>query len=270
MVVLAIAGAIGGAPYIWLLVSRAYGFIRSNVLNTSISCKVLRHSPRGQTYSTKIKLAYVGEKPGILNDILVSYDLKLRPPVRGIMAWVNIASGYLVCDMKGLSTILGTRQYVTQPPMVHLWKSPAKYPASVLTGLYFSYFLLLGVLLSPTVIPLIFLLAGPYSRFALRSAPGTMTISYADGRDVSLPTVLNPGDELTLEARYKMGLAGKGFPADTPYRFLSRLPRITIRPPKPGNFAWVGKGSISVLGRRGWGRLRVDLGPTVIVGIGSG
>jgi hypothetical protein len=237
MFVIAIIGALGGVPYIWLGVLKVCRFIKSNILNADISCRVLRHSLGEGTCNTEIKLAYVGEKPAILSEILVSYYLKLRPRIRGIMAWVNIAAGYLTCDMKGLSTILGTEWYINYLPLVHRWKSPLKYPISVVTGLYVFYFLLLGVLFVPTVIPFLFLMSGPYGRFTIDSIADTMTLVGADGSKVKLPIVLNKGDELLLKVKYRIGINAKGFPVETPFRFLSDLPKMTVHPPKPGNFA---------------------------------
>lgn len=256
-------------PFLIVGAAKATRFINRFVRNNDVSCRVLNHHRENDIWSTEIKVAYVGEKPAILSDILFSYELEQPSPGDSFMQWVNIAMGYLTCDMQGLTTILGTKDYEFAPPMVHLWKSRwTKYPMSVLVGLYFSYFILLALLLSPTLIPLALLGSGPYGRFALSSTASSMSITYAEGIALELPFVLNQGDERILELKYRVGLSAKGFPADTPYQFLTEWPKRTFRPPKPGNFAWRGRGTLSVLGRKGWGRVRMELGDKVIVGIG--
>jgi len=111
--------------------------------------------------------------------------------------------------------------------------------------------------------------SGLYGRFSLDSIMEKMTITDGEGKVIQLPTILRPGTEITLDFKYRMGLRAKGFPIDTPYRFLDQFPRKTIGPPKPGDFVWVGKGGISMLLGTRWSRLFAEFGERVIVGIGS-
>ena len=269
MLVLAIIGAIAAIPALHLLALKVYQYITRNVFYKDVSCKVLEHRIRGRTWTTRIKIAYTGTTAEAIEDVLLSYHLRLRSPFDRFLNYINIATGYLLCDMRGLATLLGTQHYRFEPPMVHLWKmpKPVKYPTSFFFGLVFLYNVLLMILFLP--VGWIILNSGPYGRFSLDSIKENMTITDEGGKVIQLPTILNPGTEIILDFKYKMGLRANGFPINAPYRFLNDFPKRTIRPPKPGDFAWVGRGGINMLMGSRWNRLVVDFSGGVIIGIGS-
>jgi hypothetical protein len=269
VLVLEVLGAIGALPVLYLFISKIYQYVTRNVLYKDMHCRVLDHRIKGKTFTTRIKIAYTGTRSEALEDVLLTYRLKLRSPYDRFLSYVNVAVGYLLCDMQGLATLLGTQHHRSEPPMVHLWKQPraVKYPVSILVGLMFLYDTLLMLLLPP--IGWIVLNSGLYGRFSLDGIMENMTITNEEGKVIRLPTILQPGTEITLDFKYRMGLKAKGFSIDTPYRFLSDFPKRTIRPPKPGNFVWAGKGGISMLMGTRWNRLLAEFGEKVIVGIGS-
>ena len=246
-----------------------YRFIRIKILYKDVACKVLKHQIIRTTINTKIKIAYAGSDRDTIRDILFTYRLKLPAPFDRFLAYVQIATAYLICDMQGLSTLLGTEYYTFAPMMVHTWKTPrlVKYPLSVLNGIFSFYMILLMM-----VIPLIgwmFLNWGPHGKFSLESIASDMVIKDENGNVGQLPIVLNPGDEIILDIRYKVGLNAKGFKIDTPYRFLNTFPARTFGPPKPGNFTWVGKGLVILFLGGKLNRLPIELDKKVIIGIGS-
>lgn len=264
-----VLGAITAIPLISIAVTKIYQFIKRNVLYGDISCGVLKHTIRGKSFNTKIKIAYAGKGNEVIRDILITYELKLFAPIDRFLAYVRIATAYLKCDMQGLATVLGTRDYKTAPMMVHIWKSPklVKYPLSVINGIFFSY--LTALMTITPIIGWMFLNWGPYGKFSLDSVNSSLRISDADGNVIQLPIVLNEGREITLDIHYRMGLNAKGFEINTPYKFLDSLPPRTFLPPKPGMFGWVGRGSINVFIGKRWNRLLTELDKRVIVGIGS-
>lgn len=269
MLVLGIIGAIGALPVLYLLVSKVYQYVTRNVFYKDVSCKVLDHRIRGKTWTTRIKIAYTGTSSEAVKDVLLSYRLRLPSPYDRFLNYINVAAGYLMCDMQGLATLLGTQHYRFEPPMVHLWKlpRPVKYPISFLFGLIFLYDTLLMLLLPP--LGWIMLNSGPYGRFSLDGIMEDMTITNEKGKVIQLPTILHPGTEIILDFKYRMGLKAKGFPVDTPYRLLNDFPKRTFRPPKPGDFVWIGKGGINMLMGTRWNRLVTKFGEKVIIGIGS-
>jgi len=266
VIILAIITAL---PLIKMAVTKTYQFINRNVLYGDISCSVLKHSTRGKTYNTKIKIAYVGKGSEIIRDILITYELKLFAPIDRFLAYVRIGTAYLMCDMQGLATVLGTKDYKTAPMMVHIWKLPkfVKYPLSVINGIFFLY--LTALMTITPILGWMFLNWGPYGKFSLDSVRSSLRISDANGNVIQLPTVLNEGGEITLDIHYRMGLNAKGFEIDTPYTFLDRLPPRTFLPPKPGKFGWLGRGSINVFIGKRWNRLLTELDKRVIIGIGG-
>jgi hypothetical protein len=80
-------------PFVIVGVVKTTRFIDRLVRNKDISCRVLHHGRENQTWSTEIKVAYVGEKPAILSDIVVSYELWQPSLGDAIVQWVNIAVG---------------------------------------------------------------------------------------------------------------------------------------------------------------------------------
>lgn len=265
---LTIIGIVAVIPTIRLIFIKTYLFMKKSIFNKDIYCSVLNHSIRGDKGTTKIKIAYAGTGDDILKGIRFTYLLKLPAPIDRFLAYYNIGIGYITCDMQGLTTMLGTQHYIFEPPMIHLSKMPrfVKYPLSVLIGVWWLYYLLLM-----SLIPLgwIFLNWGPYGRFSLDSINESIRIVGVDSKIAQLPIVLKPGTEIILDISYRMGLNAKGFSTDTPYKFLKGFPKRTLRPPKPGNFTWVGRGNISILLGNKWNKLLTELDKRVIIGIGS-
>ena len=254
-------------PFIKNGVVRLYLFLKRNILYGDISCRVLKHVKYKNSFTTKIKIAYVGNE-NYLEDIKFSYQLRYPAPIDRILASINIAIGYITCDMSGLTTMLGNKRYRFEPPMVHLWNVSKfiKYPLSVLYGLSCLYIITL-MLLFP-IVGWFFLFWGPYGKFSLDSIPDSMKI-IADGKVVRLPIVLKKGDEVVLEINYRLGMNAKGFSNDTKYKLLDYFPKRTLRPPRPGNFTWVGRGAVSMCVGHRMNREMTEIGERVIVGIGG-
>lgn len=268
-IVASIFGILTGVALLRIIVVNIYRFFKVRVMHKEVAVKILNHQIIDGTFKTKVKIAYTGSNKDILRDILFTYRLKLPAPLDRFLAYVNIASAYFICDMRGLTTLLGTEYYKTAPLMVHKWKVSKiiKYPISVYSGIFFFYgtFLMLIV----PVVGWIFLNWGPYGKFSLDSLSQSMKIVNSEGEDIQTPIVLNPGTELILDIQYKMGLKAKGFKIDTPYRILKKFPPRTFCAPKPGRFTWVGLGSADFCLGDKWNRLPTQLGERLIIGIGK-
>ena len=198
---------------------------------------------------------------------MFTYRMNLPAPFDRFLAYLNIASAYLTCDMRGLTTLLGTEYYRFAPLMVHVWKvsKVIKYPVSVVTGLFLFY---ITFLMFITIVGWIFLYWGPYGKFSLDSLSESMKIVNSEGITIQLPIVLNPDTEYIWDIKCKMGLKAAGFKVDTPYRILKRFPPRTFCAPKPGRFTWVGHGTTNLYLGDKWNRLPTELGERLIIGIG--
>ena len=263
IIVSAIVSFILVLPFIKNGFMRIYLFIKRDILYGDISCRVLRHTKYRKSFTTKIKIAYVGNED-FLEDIIFGYQLRYPALFDRILASINIAIGYITCDMNGLTTMLGNKRYRFEPPMVHLWNASKliKYPVSILYGLTYLYMSLVPI------IGWLFLLWGPYGKFSLESISDSMRIVAGD-KDVKLPLILKRGDEIILEINYRMGINAKGFSNDTLYKFLVGFPKRTLRPPKPGNFTWIGWGGVSMCVGHRMNRVMTEFSERVIVGIGG-
>jgi len=272
--ILYIAGAISSIIYVFVLIKAIIvwiaNFVNRNMLSRDIVCNVLNYEKkRSPFFTARIKIVYSGSQDNILQDISFDYNLRLPSPFDRFLAWINLTTGYLVCDMAGLTTILGTQHYKYEYPMVHLWRISKyiKYPISFLFGILSLYWLLVMILFLP--VGWILLNMGPYNKFSLVSIKESIKIVGTNGTIVELPILLKPRSEIVFNVDYEMGVNAKGFSIDTPYKFLSGYPSRTFRPPKLGNFAWRGKGNIFVhLGSK-WRRLRQEYDYNAIIGIGS-
>ena len=78
-----------------------------------------------------------------------------------------------------------------------------------------------------------------------------------------------PLQEAVLEINYRLGMNAKGFSNDTKYKLLDYFPKRTLRPPRPGNFTWVGRGAVSLCVGHRMNREMTEIGERVIVGIGG-
>lgn len=267
-IVVFIISVLSGLALLRVIFLNMYRFFKVRVMHKDIAIKVLNHQVKERSFNTRMKIAYTGAGRDIIRDILFTYRLRLPAPFDRFLAYVNIASAYLTCDMCGLTTLLGTEYYRTMPLMVHIWKVPRviKYPISVVNGIFFFYVTFLMLVIP--IVGWIFLNWGPYGKFSLDSLSERMRIVNGEGKNIQLPIVLNPGTELTLEIQCKMGLKAKGFKIGTPYRILNRFPPRTFCAPKPGRFAWVGRGTINLCLGDKWNRLPTELGERLIIGIG--
>ncbi len=263
-----ILGIVAAIPVIGLIIRKVYQFLSRHLLNTDVACSVLYHKI-GHSCHSKIKLAYSGEKAIVLSDIHLTYKLTLPAPIDSFWANFQIAIGYIVWDMKGLTTVLGTKEYRTEPLMVHRFKWPRfiKYPISTLYGLLFFYILLLEFAFFP--LGWLFLFSGPYSKFSLISINQSKIITDENGNLINLPLVLNPGTTMELDIKYKLGLNAKGFETDTPYRYLEKYPRRSFLLPKPGKFVWRGIGNIDMNVGKRLNRLKAVLPDRIIISIGG-
>lgn len=254
---------------VWVMSKNGYRLFRTKILHRDIAYKVLVHTFHEKACETRIKIAYAGRDKEIIREILFTYRLRLPAFIDRFLANIHIATAYLTCDMRGLTTLLGTEYYRTAPLMVHIWKAPRviKYPISVVNGIFFFYVTFLMLVIP--VVGWIFLNLGPYGKFSLDSVSHSVTITDENGRAVQLPIVLSPGAELIWNVNCKLGLNAKGFRMDAPYKILDDFPARSFRTPKPGYFAWVGSGSIHLCLGDKWNRLPTELDKRVTIGIGS-
>lgn len=227
------------------LIIKPYRFVNKEVFNKDITYRVISHKLQGKIWTTTIKIAYTGKVQEFINRIHFCYQLNMPAPIYGYYEYLNLATGYLTCNMTGLTTLLGTEYNKWSFLSVHRWKI-SKYlrnPISFLFGLYLFYMILL---MTVSIIGLWVLFSGPYGKFALENSDSDLTITDENNNPVILPKIIKSGTEITLECKYRMKLNAKGFSPETPYKFLKHYPKATFCPPKPGNFVWVGKGNIHI------------------------
>jgi hypothetical protein len=272
--ILSVIGSISSILFLpivlWSIIRWINNIVSRHILNNDIACSVLNYDKnQAPIFTAKIKIAYAGNSDNILEDISFVYYLRLPAPWDRFLAYLNVATGYLTCDMAGLAAILGTQHYNFEPPMIHLWEMPRyiKYPISVLCGIFAFYYVCLMILFIP--IGWLFLNMGPYGKFRLVSVKDKTKITDADGAIVELPMLLKASSENIYHVEYEMGLDAKGFLIETPYQLLASYPPRTVRPPKPGSFVWKGKGHILVRLRSKWSRLKVEYDNNAIIGIGN-
>lgn len=267
-IVIWILSVLAGLALIRVIIINMYRFLRVRIMHKEVAIRILNYQVKDGNLNTRVKIAYAGSGKDIIRDILFTYRLRLPAPFDRFLAYLNIASAYLTCDMRGLTTLLGTEDYRTAPLMVHTWKVSRviKYPISVVNGMFFFYVTFLMFIVP--IVGWLFLNLGPYGKFSLASLSESMKIVNSEGVNIVLPIVLNPGTELILDIQCKMVLKAKGFKIDTPYRILNRFPTRTFCAPKPGRFAWVGRGTTNLCLGDKWNRLPVELGERLIIGIG--
>jgi len=245
-IIIGIATIIAALPLIVrYLIIKPYRFVNNEVFNKDITYRVLNHKIQGKLWTTTIKIAYTGKGQEFINRIHFFYQLNMPGPIYGYYEYLNLATGYLTCNMMGLTTLLGTEYNRWGFPSVHRWKISKflRNSMSFLFGLYLFYMILL---MTFSIIGLWVPFSGPFGKFALENSDSDLIITDENGSPVILPKIINPGTEITLECKYQMRLNAKGFRPETPYKFLRRYPKATFCPPKPGNFVWVGRGNIHI------------------------
>jgi hypothetical protein len=257
MTVLVILGAIpilfAIVKYIQMMWSRISGFkfgglaIRPILIQTT-----------GDNKKVTLKVAYVGDKKLIIQELSVRNKLIYRSVKERLLAWVKLAHGYFTDDVVGLQTVFDhvfpSSTWIIGGPVYRIKNKYLRKPLSILLGVVTAYFFIFYLI--PIFWPMLWL--GPYREIQQIARDENLTL-HRNGVKLTRPFILDPGTEDQLDLAYCISSMilvmrnGVSLP-DAKIRYTNESP--TIKPyrlPRANEFVWRLEVSLYVRVNEVWG-----------------
>jgi hypothetical protein len=235
--------------------------------STGLAIRPLKIVTIDDNTEVTLKVAYIGAKKVIIEDLYLKSRLTYLSGHERILAWIKLAVGYFADDVVGLKTVNGrmsrSSTWIIGGPVYNIENKYVRKSVSALLGLVTVWFFVFYLL--PAFWPLLW--SGPYLRFQQIAADENLKIFRGKAK-LTTPFILDPGMEEQMTVQYRpssmiptlgsssQALNAKMIPANEP------LETKPYRLPRPSEFTW--KTECSLYVRVESNKYRVDLGTGIV------
>ena len=214
--------------FLYKLIANAIGFSGIPNIHTDLGIAVIEHDKNNQ--KVKIKIAYAGSNPQIVRKIELTSSLSLAAGKDSLLAWVQLARGYLTDDWEGLQTVFWQRFARKEPVWI-------RKPVNIILGIVFSL-LIISLLFNP--LGWIMLLFGPYNNLKIVSSD-VNTKEMQTGANKVPPFLIKPSEESEFLIDYSLSIKSRHF-APTKAEYVRDMPEKPLwKLPRPGHHILRGK-----------------------------
>lgn len=196
---------IGAVPVILILfqvIPRVWSFLYEILRFKNLSIRAIgRTSYRGRP-NIMIKTALVGKEDMIVNEVSMQSKLSYSSRFEGFRGWWRLGIAYVLDDVQGLNTVLGTSTpYIglMAVPFHRINKAYIRKPFSFLWGILILYYCI--IFLFPPFLPILFW--GPFQELRLFSGNEEVKLSKKGSKvELERPFILKPGFEKYFTISY--------------------------------------------------------------------
>jgi len=242
-----IAFAPGTIVFLYELLNIATRLSRIYHTHADLDVAVIEQDTNNQ--KIKIKIAYAGSSPLIVRRIELTSVLSLASSKERLLAWFQLARGYLTDDWEGLQTVLG-QSFARKEP-VWLRKT-----VNLILGILFSLFII-SLLYNP--FGWIILFIGPHSNLRI-IASDVNTKEIQTGTDQVLPFLIKSSEEKEFLIEYAFSVKSRYFPS-TKAKYVRDMPEKSLwKLPRPGHLVLQGNVKLLIKTSGLWAAHRINLG----------
>jgi hypothetical protein len=257
MTVLVILGAIPALfaiiKYILIMWSRISGFKFGGLAIRPVSLQ-----KTGDSKKVTLKVAYVGDKKLIIQELSLKNKLVYRSVKERLLAWVKLAHGYFTDDVVGLQTVFDhvfpSSTWIIGGPVYRIKNKYLRKPLSILLGAVTVYFFIFYLI--PVFWPMLW--SGPYREIQQIARDENLNL-HRNGVKLTRPFILDPGTEDQLDLAYSISsmilVMRNGVPLpEAKIRYTNESPTIkSYKLPRPNEFIWKLEVSLHVRVNEVWG-----------------